>query len=93
MRPIEDFRGLIAGERFTREIYRECGIISTFYAVNIGLEAERRKKLEKALEEAEAEFEAKKNDPQLGKRRSSSAIRPSPNSILLGSGAARTSRT
>jgi len=52
--PLSDFRGLIAGEAFTREIFRECGVISTFYAVNIGLAAERRKKLEKALTEAEA---------------------------------------
>ncbi|MHB8656225.1 MAG: hypothetical protein ACYDA9_20400 [Terriglobia bacterium] len=61
--PLSDFRGLIAGEPFTREIYSECGIMSTFYAVNIGLVAERRTKLEKALEEAQAEFEARKNDP------------------------------
>jgi hypothetical protein len=61
--PLSDFRGVIAGEPFTREIYSECGIISTFYAVNIGLTAERRKKLEKALEEAEAELEATKLDP------------------------------
>ena len=60
--PLSDFRGLVAGEAFTREIYRECGVISTFYAVNIGLMAERRKKLEKALEEAEAELEIKKED-------------------------------
>jgi hypothetical protein len=61
--PLSDFRGLIAGEAFTRGIYRECGVISTFYAVNIGLMAERRKKLEKALEEAEAELEVKRKDP------------------------------
>jgi hypothetical protein len=61
--PLSDFRGLIAGDPFSREIYRECGIVSTFYAVNIARVVERRKKLEKALEEAEAEFQAKKSDP------------------------------
>jgi hypothetical protein len=61
--PLSDFRGLIAGDPFSREIYRECGIVSTFYAVNIGLVVERRRKFEKALEEAEAEFQAKKSDP------------------------------
>ena len=40
--PLSDFRGLIAGDPFSREIYRECGIVSTFYAVNIGLLAERQ---------------------------------------------------
>jgi hypothetical protein len=60
--PLSDFRGLIAGDPFSREIYRECGIVSTFYAVNIGLVVERRRKFEKALEEAEAEFQAKKSD-------------------------------
>jgi hypothetical protein len=58
---------LIAGEAFTQEIYRECGTISTFYAVNIGIVAEHRKKIEKALEEAEAEFVAKKDDPKTRK--------------------------
>jgi hypothetical protein len=52
--PLSDFRVLIAGEAFTPEIYKECSAISTFYAVNIGLAAECRKKLEKALEAAEA---------------------------------------
>ena len=61
--PLSDFRGLIAGEPFTREIYGECGIISTFYAVNIGRTAERRQQLGKALEEAEARFQAGKHDP------------------------------
>lgn len=60
---LSDFRGLIAGDAFTREIYRECGVISTFYAVNIGLMAERRQRLEKAAAEAEAECEARKQDP------------------------------
>ena len=58
---------MIAGEAFTQEIYRECGTISTFYAVNIGIVAEHRKKIEKALEEAEAEFVAKKDDPKTRK--------------------------
>jgi hypothetical protein len=62
--PLSDFRGLIAGEPFTREIYRERGIVSTFYAVNIGLAAERRRKLEEVLEKAEAEVEAQKQDPK-----------------------------
>ena len=65
--PLSDFRGVIAGEAFTQEIYRECGTISTFYAVNIGIVAEHRKKIEKALEEAEAEFVAKKDDPKTRK--------------------------
>jgi len=64
------FRGLIAGDPFSREVYRECGIVSTFYAVNIGLVVERRRKFEKALEEAEAEFQAKKSHPATRKEAS-----------------------
>ncbi len=82
--PLSDFRGLIAGEAFTREIYRECGVISTFYAVNIGLIAERRKKLEKALEEAECEV--KKQRPRSSERGDLQA-QPSPGRVPLFRGA------
>jgi len=61
--PLTEFRGLIVGDSFSREVYREAGIISTFYAVNVGLTIERRKQYEKALEEAEADFQAKKDNP------------------------------
>jgi len=54
--PLSDFRGLIAGDFFTREIYRECGLfppsISTFHVGNVALMVAKREVLAKALAES-----------------------------------------
>ena len=37
VRPLEDFRGAICGGIYDRDMLKEAGMISTMYAVNIGL--------------------------------------------------------
>jgi len=65
--PLRDFAGLIAGESYTREIFEECRLVSQFYGASVAEVMERRSKVEEALKQAEAEFEAHKNDPETRK--------------------------
>lgn len=58
VRPLEDFRGAICAGNYDRDMYQEAGIISTMYAVNIGLLAEKRQAYERALEQAQKDLEA-----------------------------------
>ena len=61
--PLSDFRGLIGGESFTPETYFECGVVSRFYGGSVSRILGRQKHFLEALEKAEAEVEAKKDDP------------------------------
>ena len=58
VRPLEDFRGAISGGTYDRDMLKEAGTISTVYAVNIGLLAEKRHAYEKALAEAQSNLDA-----------------------------------
>ena len=49
VRPLEDFRGAICGGTYDRDMLKEAGMISTVYAVNIGLLAEKRHAYEDAV--------------------------------------------
>ena len=58
VRPLEDFRGAICGGTYDRDMLKEAGTISTVYAVNIGLLAEKRHAYEAALAEAQSKLDA-----------------------------------
>jgi hypothetical protein len=58
VRPLEDFRGAIAGGTYDRDMYQEAGMISSVYAVNIGLIAEKRHVYEAAVADAQSKLEA-----------------------------------
>jgi len=63
-RPLADYRGLIAGGEFDREMHRECGQVSRIYGFNVSQVIGKRKQYEDALEKAQAELEALKDDPK-----------------------------
>ena len=58
VRPLEDFRGAISGGSYDRDMLKEAGVISTVYAVNIGLLAEKRHTYEDAVAEAQSKLDA-----------------------------------
>jgi hypothetical protein len=58
VRPLDDFRGAICGGTYDRDMLKEAGTISTVYAVNIGMLAEKRHAYEKALAEAQSNLDA-----------------------------------
>ncbi|HEV3275587.1 MAG TPA: hypothetical protein VG860_02120 [Terriglobia bacterium] len=60
---VTDFHGLIMGESFTREMSRECQLLARMYGKQVKELIEERERLEKALEQAEAELQAKRDDP------------------------------
>lgn len=68
VRPIEDFRGLIAAGHYTREMAAEAAEVNRIYAANIGMISERKEAYRKALEKAQAELEAVKDDPKARKQ-------------------------
>ena len=61
---IGDFHGLIMGESFTREMSRECSLMSKIYREQVKQLMEERERLEKALQQAEEELQAKRSDPE-----------------------------
>src|SRR5260370_31823687 len=65
--PLRDFAGLIAGESYNREIFEECRLVSQFYGASVAEIMERRSKVDGALKQAEAEYEAHKTDPEARK--------------------------
>src|SRR5260370_13007815 len=73
--PLRDFAGLIAGESYTREIFEECRLVSQFYGASVGEIMERRTKVDDALKQADADFDAHKNDQE---DRKSPLFRPTP---------------
>lgn len=68
VRPIEDFRGLIAAGHFTREMDSEAAQVNRIYAANIGMILARIEAYREALEKAQAELEAVKDDPKARKQ-------------------------
>ena len=61
--PIADFHGLISGEHFTKEMSQECRLVSRIYADEVGKLITEKQALDEALAKAEADYEAKRNDP------------------------------
>jgi hypothetical protein len=61
---VADFHGLIMGESFTREMSRECQLLARMYGKQVKELMEERERLEKALEQAEVELQAKREDPE-----------------------------
>jgi len=68
VRPIEDFRGLIAAGHYTREMEAEAAQVNRIYAANISMIAARKEAYRKELEKAQAELEAVKDDPTARKQ-------------------------
>jgi hypothetical protein len=68
VRPIEDFRGLIAAGHFTREMDAEAAQVNRIYAANISMILARIEAYREALEKAQAELEAVKDDPKARKQ-------------------------
>ena len=62
VRPVEDFRGLIAAGRFSREMEQEAAQVNRIYAANIGMIIARKEAYLEAFKKAQAEFEAVKDD-------------------------------
>jgi hypothetical protein len=61
--PIADFHGLISGEHFSKEMSQECRLVNRIYAEEVGKLITEKQALDQALAKAEAEYEAKRNDP------------------------------
>jgi len=61
--PLSDFRGVVTGGQFTREMYDECSKMADAYAAQVKETMEGRKKVEEVLGRAEAVFEAVQHDP------------------------------
>jgi len=58
VRPIEDFRGLIAAGHYTREMGQEAAQVNRIYAANISMIAARKEAYRQALAKAQAEVDA-----------------------------------
>jgi len=61
---VGDFHGLVMGESFTREMSRECQLLARIYGKQVKELMEERDRLEKALEQAEEQLQAKLDDPE-----------------------------
>lgn len=61
--PIGDFHGLITRESFTYEMSQECRLVNRIYGEGVGKLIREKQTLHEALAIAEAEYEAKRNDP------------------------------
>jgi hypothetical protein len=62
--PIADFHGLISGEHFTKEMSQECRLVNRIYADEVGKLITEKQALDEALAKTEAEYEAKRNNPE-----------------------------
>jgi hypothetical protein len=65
--PLSDFRGLIGGQNFTPEIYRECFVINRYYGSQVSEIMKRRQQMVESLEKANGELEAHKHDAEARK--------------------------
>jgi hypothetical protein len=61
---VGDFHGLITGELFTREMFRECSLMAKVYREQVQQLMEERDRLETTLQQAEEDYQAKRNDPE-----------------------------
>ena len=61
---VSDFHGLIMGENFNREMSRECQLLARMYGKQVKELMEERERLEKTLEQAEEQLQAKRDDPE-----------------------------
>jgi hypothetical protein len=66
--PLSDFRGLIGGAGFTPEIFAECSTVNKYYGTVVTQILSRRRELWEQLEKANADVEAKKDDPEARKQ-------------------------
>jgi hypothetical protein len=62
IRPIEDFRGLIAAAHYSREMGQEAAQVNRIYAANISMIAARKEAYRQALAKAQAELDAVPKD-------------------------------
>ena len=68
--PIEEFKGLVAGEVVTRLMFDECRYVNSVYAAVAARISERQDKLKAALERAQSEWEEVRNHSDKELRRS-----------------------
>jgi hypothetical protein len=61
--PIEEFKGLISGETVTRVMFDECRYVNSVYAAVVGRISARQDKLKAELDQAQAEWEAARRQP------------------------------
>jgi hypothetical protein len=61
---VGDFHGLIMGEKFTGEMFRECSLMAKIYREQVKQLMEERDRLEKILQQAELELQVKRSDPE-----------------------------
>jgi hypothetical protein len=61
--PIEEFKGLVAGETVTRPMFEECRYVNSVYAAIVGRISERQDKLKLDLDQAQKEWELVRKDP------------------------------
>lgn len=60
--PIAEFKLLVSGKPFTREMFDECKFVNAVYAALVGRTSERQDRLNFAYEQASAEVEEVRND-------------------------------
>src|SRR5439155_27229342 len=60
--PIGDFHGVISGATFTQEMFQECREINRLYAAEVSRIMTRKSEVEQQFQEAEAEYEAQRNN-------------------------------
>src|SRR5262249_12763295 len=60
--PISDFHGVISAATFTQEMFDECREINRLYAAEVSRIMKRKSEVEKQVGEAEAEYDAQRNN-------------------------------
>ncbi|MBZ5574413.1 MAG: hypothetical protein LAO09_21360, partial [Acidobacteriia bacterium] len=61
--PIEAFKGLVVGEEVSREMLKDCHFVNRAYAAIVSMIAERHEQLKLRLEEARADWDAVRKNP------------------------------
>jgi hypothetical protein len=68
--PIEEFKGLVAGEAVTRLMFDECRYVNSVYAAVVARIAGRQERLKADLERAQSEWEMVRNQSERELRKS-----------------------